>query len=317
MTDLVIVAPNWLGDAVMSLPAIADVRAASPGRLIAVAARPSVAPLFQMVAGVDRTVSLDDLNGHSFKAALLLPNSFHSAFIAWRARIPERWGYGTDLRGPLLTKRVAPARGIHQAEYYQRLVHELGYPSGPLLPRLEVPAESRRTATALLRSSGWDGERPIVALAPGAAFGGAKRWPPASFAAVARSLIADGLTVVLVGSAGDARTGAEVEKESGGVINLIGRDNLPTLGGIFLHCRTVVSNDSGAMHLAAALGRNVVALFGPTNERETRPLGASETSLLTYDVWCRPCGLRECPIDHRCMRGISADAVVSAIRRTL
>jgi heptosyltransferase-2 len=129
--------------------------------------------------------------------------------------------------------------------------------------------------------------------------------------------MADGVTVVLVGSAADARTGGEVEKESRGVINLIGRDNLPMLGGIFLHSRVVVANDSGAMHFAAALGRNVVAMFGPTNERETRPLGASETALLAHDVWCRPCGLRECPIDHRCMRGISAEVVLSAIRRTL
>jgi heptosyltransferase-2 len=159
-----------------------------------------------------------------------------------------------------------------------------------------------------------------VAIAPGAAYGGAKRWPARSFAAVARDLLASGATPVLVGSGADARAGAEVITAIGAgaaVLNLIGATDLRALGGVLVQCRMLLTNDSGAMHFAAALGTSVVALFGPTNERETSPLGRGRHVVLTNDVWCRPCMQRECPLTHRCMRGISAAAVSDAVRITI
>ena len=320
MNHLVIFAPNWLGDAVMALPAIADVSRAASDARIAVAAQVSIAPLFTLVEGVTEVVSVAAVGGRSFDTALLLPNSFHAAFVAWRAGIPERWGYGTELRGPLLTRAVAtPARG-HQASSYQHLVQALGFPGGPPQPRLQAGADRRRAGAELLRAKGWDEKRPLVALAPGAAYGSAKRWPAESFGAVAAGLARDGVGVVLIGSAGDVRAGVDVEhvsKESFSAMNLIGRTDLPTLAGVLANCRALVTNDSGAMHFAAALGVPVTAMFGPTNEHETRPLGTVAPVVLTHDVWCRPCMLRECPIDHRCMRGITVDGVLSSVRRAL
>ena len=143
VSHLLIVAPNWLGDAVMALPAIADIVTSRTAEKISVAARPSIAPLFTMVPGVHEVLTFDsrrrkpgdgiDLPWSSFGAALLLPNSFQSALVLWRRGVPERWGYRTDCRGPLLTRGiVAPPQPVHQAAYYQHLVKALGYPSGPL-----------------------------------------------------------------------------------------------------------------------------------------------------------------------------------------
>src|SRR5882672_10761609 len=148
MNRLVILAPNWLGDAVMALPAIADVRRAAPAAAIAVAARPAIAPLFGLVPDVNETIVLERpaalndvlawrtlgaaLGGSRFDTALLLPNSMRAALVASRAGIPERWGYRTAWRGSLLTRAIDPPSGLHQAEYYQRLVHALGFVNGPM-----------------------------------------------------------------------------------------------------------------------------------------------------------------------------------------
>lgn len=327
---LVILAPNWLGDAVMALPAIADVRRRLPRAAIAVAARRSVAGLFQMVADVTEVLDLEprrarwrdagaELRGSGFEAALLLPNSFQSAFAAARAAIPERWGYRTDWRRPLLTRAVPPVKEAHQIEYYRHLVRALGFLNGSSEPALQVPAEARASGRDLLTRAGWDGRAPLVALAPGAAYGGAKRWPPEYFAELAGALAADGVVSVMVGSTADGLTGTEIETafaRGGGLLNLIGATDLVTLAGVLAHCRTMVSNDSGAMHLGAAIGVPVTAVFGPTNDLGTRPRGDAHR-ILTNPVWCRPCMLRECPIDHRCMRGVGAAAVLAAARRAL
>jgi len=338
MKRLVVLAPNWLGDAIMALPAIADLRRAAPEASITIAARPVIAPLFALVPAIDRTIVLQrrltlrtvgswrevgaELADNQFDTALLLPNSMHAALVAARAGIPERWGYRAGWRGALLTRAVPRAFGLHQAEYYQRLVQALGFPNGPIEPSVVVPPAAREAAACLLKKAGWDGERPLVALAPGAAYGGAKRWPPPSFAGVVAALAADGVRCVMIGSAADAATGEEVLDALGRLdnppplINLIGRTDLGTLAGVLSHARGLVTNDSGAMHLGAAVGVSVTAVFGPTDETATRPLGDAHRVLL-HPVWCRPCMLRECPIDHRCMRGVGVAAVVDAARRTL
>jgi heptosyltransferase-2 len=327
---LIVFAPNWLGDAVMALPAIEDVRRQAPGASISVAARPSIAPLFALVPGIRDVVVVDrhgagwregvrQLREGSFDAALLLPNSLHSALTAWRAGIPERWGYRAQGRAALLTRAVrAPAARAHQALYYQRLTEALGFAPGPLEPCLDAPADAHRAAAELLASAGWNGRSTLVALAPGAAYGGAKRWPAASFAALAAALAGDDVASVLVGGGADAPAGAAVVAALEGrtrVVDLIGRTDLPSLAGVLAQCRALVSNDSGAMHFGAALGVPLVAIFGPTNERETRPTGRLEPIVLTHDVWCRPCMLRECPLTHRCMHGVTVETVLSAARR--
>ncbi len=321
---LVVVAPNWLGDAVMALPAIADIHRSWPRTALTVAASSAVAPLFSMVPGVTTVVSPDSLSaGAPFDATLLLTNSFHSALTVWRAGIPERWGYRRGLRGPLLTRAVPPPIGVHQARYYQHLVQALGFPCGsqePVVPVVEVTSDLAARGRQLLADCGWDGTRPLVAFAPGAAYGSAKRWPAASFAEALRSLHADDVGGVLVGSPADRVAGDELRQHlgpGGTTLDLIGRTDLPLLAGVLSACRGLVSNDSGAAHLGAAIGLPVTVVFGPTNERATHPIGRRTPVVLTHDVWCRPCMLRECPLDHRCMKGVEVEAVVNATRRSL
>ena len=255
-----VIAPNWLGDAVMALPAIADVRRAEPAASIAVAARPSVAPLFALVREVDEVITLQKDGPPPLagcEAALLLPNSFHSALMVARAGVPERWGYRTDWRALLLTRAVRAPSGVHQVEYYRQLVRALGFPNGPPAPRIDVTHELRDAGTRALRQAGWDGRTPLVALAPGAAYGSAKRWPPQAFADLAAGLAEEGIGAVLVGAAADRETASDVLRLLAGratSINVVGTTDIPTLAAVLVNCRALVANDSGALHLAAALG---------------------------------------------------------------
>ncbi len=326
---LVILAPNWLGDAVMALPAIADVRRAHPGATIAVAARASIAPLFAMVPGIDAhlAIAADPSPLAGYDVAVLLPNAFRTALMACRAGVRQRWGYATDARRVLLTRAVdRPRDPLHQVAYYQRLVAALGCANGPSAPSIVVSDDIRQAGGRRLASAGWDGATPIVALAPGAAYGSAKRWPAEYFGELASTLAQDGVQSVVVGSAADRAAAAQVASAYAAraeerrarppLLDMTGHTDLPALAGVLVHCRTLVTNDSGAMHVAAAAGVAVTAVFGPTRDRETRPVGERHV-VLTHDVWCRPCMLRECPLDHRCMRGLDPSAVATSARRVL
>ncbi len=324
----------------MALPAIAAVRRWFAGAHLAVAARAPVAPLLSMVEGID---SVHTLNGRGdwrdgggrradaqrlasgrFDLAVLLPNSFHAAWLAWQAGVPERWGYRADLRSMLLTRAVPRPRGpVTQADYYLRLVTALGGGTAPLTASLQVAEHQREAASALLRASGWAGG-PLVAFAPGAAYGAAKRWPPDRVAQVAMRVAADmGATPVLVGARADLDIIAQVLRhyrslagDGARAIDLGGRTDVPTLAGVFALCHAVVSNDSGAMHVAAAVGVPVAAIFGPTDEQATAPLphpSGRVAAIVTGEARCRPCLLRLCPIDHRCMTSIPPARVVRAI----
>jgi heptosyltransferase-2 len=342
---IVVVAPNWLGDAVMALPAIADIRRHFADAELTIAARPPVAPLFSMVQGIDQTVTLfgggglravvewrdsaDALRKGSFDVAILLPNSFASALIASKAGIPERWGFATDWRGSLLTKAV-PKRSIakattdrHQYEYYQGLTAALGLQAGPAYAAVWPNTDRTRE---LMIDIGLDPDEPFVVFAPGAAYGRAKQWLPERFAELAELIINErGWSVLMIGSNADRGACAEIASRIGDtgtrmnrLIDLSGKTDLPSLAALLTRAHAVVSNDSGAMHLAGAVGVKVVALFGATNEKRTAPLRASETApapvIVSHPVFCRPCMLRECPIDHRCMRGISAQRVYEVLR---
>ena len=335
---VMVFSPNWLGDAVMALPAVADIRRHDPAGRLVVAARPGVAGLWQIAAGVDEVVIIPRAGGAArlrmlaanagalrlvrADSAVLLPNSLQTALMARRAGIPVRWGYRGNFRGWLLTRAVPRPRGlVHQADYYQRLVAAMGIPSGSRVPQLDVPAAIADGVRGMLAAAGWTPGTRLVGIAPGAAYGGAKRWPAERFAAVAAELArAHGLLPVLVGAEADRPAACAIEAEldkiaDAGrrprVVNLAGRTDLPQLAGVLTLCAAFVSNDSGAMHLAAAVGTPVVALFGPTDERVTAPL-ARRARVLTADAWCRPCLLRECPLDHRCMDGIDAVTVARA-----
>lgn len=316
MSTHVVFAPNWLGDAVMALPAIHAVRAACPDGRVDVAVRPSVAPLFSMVPEVEcvtleRGRERDVLAARGYETAILFPNSFGVARLARQAGIRNRWGYAGNFRAWMLTRSLPPPTRLHQVEFYSYLVRRLGFTVAEPFPRLPLDSGLRDEGTALLRREGWNGEAPVVAMAPGAAFGTAKRWPPASYAAIADRLAERGEQVVVVGAAADRGAAEEVAllARRARIINLAGVTDLRALAAVLASARLLYSNDSGAMHLAAALGIPVAAMIGPTRERETHPVGPAPHVVLTHDVWCRPCMLRECPLTHRCMTGITPDLV--------
>ncbi len=336
---VLVMAPNWLGDAVMALPAVQTLRGRVPHTRFIVAARPSVAPLYAMVPGVDAVVGLESRGGlahlrrwrrdaarlaeERVDLAVLLPNSFMSAWTVAQARIPERWGFATDLRGRYLTHAFRrPPTSLHQADYYLALTTAAGLSPAPRVARIIVPQTALDAAATLVPA------RDYVVLAPGAAYGGAKQWPPERFAALARALWhGRGVASVLVGAGGDAAAGGALRLALGAgaggsdtaaaLVDLIGKTDLPTLAAVLARARAVVANDSGAMHLAGAVGARVVAIFGPTNELQTAPLPAALDApphrLALHPVWCRPCMLRECPLGHMCMRGVSTDDVAALI----
>jgi heptosyltransferase-2 len=329
---IVVLTPNWLGDAVMALPALAAVRRHDQAATLIVAARPPTVGLFRMVPGVDRVLPLEAASRRAdgealaqlkTDCALLLPNSFGSAWAVRYAGIRERWGYASDFRSLLLTKAVRKPRGrMHQSAYYLALVSALGMAPTGEVPRIVVPEEARRRASELLARHSVRDDTVLVGMAPGAAYGGAKQWPPARFERVARLLHERrGIVSVLVGSRADRATGDQIVPGPH-VVDVIGQTDLPVLAGVMARSRAFVSNDSGAMHMAAAVGLPVTAIFGATDERATAPLGPASPSapaheILTCDVFCRPCMLRECPIDHRCMKRIAPERVCAAVERQL
>jgi len=324
--DVVVLPPNWLGDAVMALPAVADLRRHFSGNRLIIAARASVSGLFTLVPGIDSVVNADmpSIRDTFASVAVLFPNSFASAWLVKRAGVAERWGYAADLRVLMLTRAIRrPGKPMHQSEYYQHLIRALGIENGPREIVLTIPPDALHDARTLLAGHGWDGQTALVVLAPGAAYGKAKQWVPTHVVRLVTALVRErGVTCALVGSRGDAPTIQAIRSAAPAdcqpqIVGLAGTTTLPVLAAVMSVASACVSNDSGAMHLAAAVGAPTVAIFGPTNERATAPLVRSGVSieLLTNPVWCRPCMLRECPIDHRCMTGIEPAYVLAAIDR--
>jgi heptosyltransferase-2 len=317
-------APNWLGDAVLSLPAVRDLRRNFPGARLEVLARPWVAPLYGAVREVDavresRGVGADaEAVRGAFDAAVLLPNSFASAFALWRAAIPERWGYATDLRGALLTRRPrvpAEVRGRSQVYYYRAMLAGAGLDVSPEADAsLRCPDDWAARGEERLGGGG----PPWIGLNPGAFFGPAKRWLPARYAAAGDLLARHmGARVAILGGEGERALGGAIAAGMRAPVRMLcGETTLPELVGVLSRLRLLVTNDSGPMHVAAALGVPLVAVFGPTDWRETAPVGRRHR-LVREPVHCSPCLLRECPIDHRCMKRISVDRVVGEAQALL
>jgi heptosyltransferase-2 len=315
---MIVRAPNWLGDAVLSLCALRDLRRQFADARIEVVARPWVAELYRAVREIDdvRSASrfaefVDAARG--FDAAVLLPNSFGSALAMYLARVPERWGYDTDGRGFLLTRAArvpAALQGESEAFYYRALLAGVGWKvSGALDAALRCPQEWGLCSKQLL-----EGRRDWIGLNPGAFYGAAKRWLPERYAALGDILaqrLASG--VVILGSAAERPLGEGIAARMRAETRVLcGRTSLAELCGVLSSLKLLLTNDSGPMHVAAALGTPLVALFGPTNWKETAPFGR-RVRLAREPVECAPCKKRECPIDHRCMRRLTVERVLAAV----
>ena len=323
-SKLLVRAPNWLGDVVMSLPAVRAIRAIFSHAHITVVARPSVSELYARESSVDQVIRYEarglsakrafalTLRAERFDCAILLQNAFDAALMAWMARIPERIGYNRDARGWLLTRAIdMPEPGEiprHERFYYLELLRRAGmmehFPE-TIAIRLDGIPEARKTGARHLASLGISG--PVIGISPGAAFGTAKRWLPERFAEAAVKLSG---SVLVFGSAAERDLCALVAAATGGR-TLAGETSLSEFIGLASVCRLFLTNDSGAMHVASALGVPTVAIFGATDDTTTGPTG-DNARVVRAHAECSPCLLRECPIDHRCMTRVTSDAVASA-----
>ncbi len=327
-------ATNWIGDAVMSLPALRALREAQPDAHIAILARPWVADVYAREQFCDQLLPYTapkgwhdlparfriarELRKHQFDSAILLPNSFDSALTPWLAGIPERIGYARDGRGMLLTRAIArPNHGeipAHERFYYLELLKRAG-----LIPRIPESTEIRLDGATeaaeegLAKFAALHLGSVIVGVSPGAAYGTAKQWLPERFAdsAVMLAKQLDG-AVALFGS-NDERALCEsilrrMEAAGARGYNFAGQTSLGQFITLAAACRAFLTNDSGAMHIASALGVPTVAIFGSTDHAGTGPTG-SNAAIVRENVECSPCLRRECPIDHRCMTRVSAERV--------
>ena len=320
-------ATNWLGDAVMSLPAIRAIRGAFARSEISVVARPWVADLYGREKSIDRVIPYTAQKGlrakrefaaglrkEGFDLAILLQNAFDAALMAWMAGIPERIGYNRDGRRILLTRAIpVPESGEiprHERFYYLELLRR-----AEILERYPESEEIR-----LERGTGRASGSAILGISPGAAYGTAKQWLPERFVEAARILAPSFGSVLVFGSAGEK---ALCDQVADGISacglparNLAGATTLQQFIDMAGECRLFLTNDSGAMHIASALGVPTVAIFGATDDTTTGPTGPL-AYVVREHAECSPCLLRECPIDHRCMTRVSADAVAGAAQRLL
>ena len=333
---ILIRAANWIGDAVMSLPALRAIRARFPEAHIAVLARPWVAGLYARERFADQVLLAPTgsgagawagrwrlarrLHAERFDAAILLPNSFESALTVFLAGIPRRIGYRRDGRSLLLTGRIAtPAENgarRHECYYYLELLHRAGIlDEVPEVTgiRLDAATEARTAGQERFAAAGIEG--PVIGVSPGAAFGSAKRWLPERFAKAASQVARrENAAIAVFGSAGERPLCEEVAgrlaRAGLTVRNFAGETSLQDFIDLTAACRAFLTNDSGAMHVAYAAGVPTVAVFGPTDHVGTGPVGA-HTRIVRHPFDCAPCKLRECPIDHRCMTAVAAGEVAA------
>ncbi len=328
--NILLRATNWLGDAVMSLPAIRAVRARFPASRITLLAKPAVLELYARESVADELLPYsaatlrqkirfaNSLRGQQFDCAILLQNAFEAAAFARMARIPERIGYARDGRSLLLTRAIPVPRSggmpAHEQYYYLELMRRAGIidalPAAQPL-QLEGADASRASGRIMLDEAGLAGA--VIGVSPGAAYGTAKRWLPERFAAAAVEIAKErSASVALFGSPAerDLCDAVLALVAPSGVIagNFAGATSLAQFIDMAAACAVFLTNDSGAMHVASALGVPTVAVFGATDDSRTGPAGP-RSRVVKHTVECSPCLLRECPIDHRCMAAVSAGEV--------
>jgi heptosyltransferase-2 len=324
---ILVVAPSWIGDTIMMQPLLMRLKAHRPDAEIHVLAPAWSAPLLARMPEVAASIENPFAHGSfdwagrkalgrrlataDFSESYVLPNSWKSALVPFFARIPKRIGYHGEARYFLLNDRHR-----FDAAAMPRLVDRYAALAGPLEgptpnPRLTSTAEQQRAARVAL---GLPGDVAPVIFCPGAEYGPAKRWPARHFAALARKVSRDGTPVWAIGGPKDGETGAEIEQLSGGIVqNLCGRSSLEQAIDLIAGARAVVSNDSGLMHVAAALDRPMAAVYGSSSPAYTPPL-SSHAKILSLGLECSPCFKRECPLGHlNCLNQLQPEQVLAAL----
>jgi lipopolysaccharide heptosyltransferase II len=320
---ILIRAPNWLGDSIMSIPAVRAIKAGRPDGHITIAAPEKIAPVWKLVAEVDEVLAIPQrsllatsriLKRQSpFDVAVLFPNSLRVALEVWLARVPRRAGFRGHNRRWLLNQVIAerekPGPVEHQSNRYLRIARAIGAQTDDrrdVLPHVQISTEHKALASS--------DDVTKIGLCPGAEYGAAKRWLAERFIETAQAVSAQSNTHwIIFGTAKDAAISETIAKGLGeNCTNRVGKTSIEDLISELRKCRLLLTNDTGTMHLAALLGLPVVAIFGSTEPRLTGPLGNGHI-VLRHQVECSPCFLRECPIDFRCMKAVTTNEVVSAV----
>jgi heptosyltransferase-2 len=323
---------NWIGDAVMNTPALGGIRKAFPDAEIVVVANPLVAQLFEPHSCCDRVLVFDKNGPHRgllgmlrfaarlrrerFDVAILFQKAIEAAIMAALAGIPKRLGYSTDTRGLLLTDKLKFTPEIiqqHQTRHYLHLLQLLG---------IAIPVDEPQCLCCSEEELSWAdqqlGEGTWLAINPGAAYGSAKRWLPERFSQVADSLAqTNDFNVLLIGGSNERDLGREIEETmQREALNMVGATSVRQMVALLSRCTLMITNDSGPMHVGAALGVPIVAIFGSTDHTTTYPYGVRH-KIVRKDFDCAPCLKRICPIDHRCMRAVEAADVITAAQQLL
>jgi heptosyltransferase II len=327
---ILIVAPNWIGDTLLAQPLFA--RLQRPGVVLDVIAPPWTAPVLRRMSEVTEVIEVPFRHGElklalrwrigrrlserGYTEAIVLPNSFKSALIPFFAGIPLRTGFvGESRYGVLNVRHTLDARALPlMAERYAQLAEKPGEPvSRPLAkPRLSVDQANLLSEAGRL---GLDRSKPVAVLCPGAEYGPAKRWPGSYFAQLARRLAARGIAVWTIGSENERAIGEEISRLSdGAAINLCGKTALASAIDLMSVAWLVISNDSGLMHVAAALGKPLIALYGSSSPEHTPPLSDLARIVRIEGLSCSPCGKRDCPLGHfRCMNELTPERVMREV----
>lgn len=348
-TRILIRATNWIGDSVMTMPAVQRLREVAPGAHIAMLCPGKLIdlwrhnPYLNEIIPFGHKLDLDDIRRRNFDTAIIFPNSFRSAWECKRANIPRRIGFAGYWRRFLLTdivhqprsERVAyETRSVagkqfkvkvfhsarHQSEHYLDIVAYLGGNRDPAPPRIRLAIEEMPALNKFLRDDG----RPVIGINAGAEYGPAKRWPAGRFAETAIKVteVAD-VRWLIVGGRGDVELAGTIEArlrearlDDNAVINVAGKTTLLDLCALLRFCKVLLTNDTGPMHMAGALGTPTVSVWGSTSPELTGPL-SPRSIVIRQPVECSPCFLRKCPIDFRCMDRVQVSDVVNAVLKQL
>lgn len=335
-STIVVRMPNWIGDFVMATPILADLKTAFPDARLTVMCRSPLADLLNGNSYIDELLPfnklcfsrahsetkalLETLRHRKYDLGVLLTNSFSSAWGFWRGNVKRRVGFKKDLRSFFLTDPVALPKNIasqHLVLTYKQLLAPLRIPLSTTPPQLFLAEQTMSDARLLLKQQGIDLSLPLIGINPGAAYGTAKCWPPERFREVTEKLLKETKASILY--FGDPSGSSLVEAICSGlpkrVINLAGKTSLCTLSALIKCCTVLLTNDSGPMHIASAVGTPLVALFGSTNEKATGPY--LHGKVIHKHAPCSPCYQRICPIDFRCMKQIEVEEVLKAVLESL
>lgn len=328
---------NWVGDTILTYPTVQKLKAIFPHSHLAILIPNPLIDLWKTFPYVDEIISFrkrgsvgslwedlklgSSLKKKKFDLAIVLPRSFHSAFQAYLARIPIRVGYQDEGRSPFLTHGIPRKADIlqkHRVHYYEKMVDFFSKVEGTPPPRILLREEDRSWAEERLRSLGFLDGRPLIGMNPGATYGLAKCWDPDRFGELGRRLAREWKAGILIfGKKEEGLLARKVlEYVGNNALDLTGKTTLLQLAALLERCRLLLTNDTGTMHVAAAMNTSVIALFGPTNPATTGPWGNSHI-VIRKNVPCSPCMKRLCPTDHQCMELITVEEVEEAVNKKL